>query len=146
MEAVLIRRKVWMGIVHVVVENAEEKDEEAIEKELKTLLNKRDTGKMAEARAELFLCVEASQLAHMHSQDPQDILLTLQCVHCAPGLRGSIYYLKFESVNSFNIQQRLPTVNTFGRLLCQINILVSQIVKYHDLIGQLDTYLMTIHM
>jgi len=45
---------------------------------------------MAEARAELVLCVEPSQLSHMTSRDPMIIWQTLERVHRAAGFATSL--------------------------------------------------------
>jgi len=90
MEALLVKRNCWTGIIHVIVPNAEAKDEETVERELATLLAKRDSTKLSEARAELILRVDDSQLAHMRSRDPREIWLTLQRVHRAAGFTTSL--------------------------------------------------------
>jgi len=90
MEPLLVKRKCWAGIINTVVPNAEAKDEETVEKELATLLAKHNSTKPSEARAELILRVDDSQLAHMHSWDPREIWLTLLCIHCAAGFATSL--------------------------------------------------------
>ncbi|KAG1886224.1 hypothetical protein F4604DRAFT_1513571, partial [Suillus subluteus] len=54
--------------------------------ELQKLLVKRSVKKMAEARAEIILCVECDQLAHMRDCNPKVIWETLAQVHRARGL------------------------------------------------------------
>ncbi|KAF8073463.1 hypothetical protein FPV67DRAFT_1398015, partial [Lyophyllum atratum] len=46
---------------------------------------KRTAKKMAEARAEIILRVEDSQLSHMRSRDPMEIWSSLARVHVARG-------------------------------------------------------------
>ncbi|KAG2031647.1 hypothetical protein BDR03DRAFT_811993, partial [Suillus americanus] len=54
--------------------------------ELQKLLVKRSVKKVAEARAEIILCVEHDQLAHMCDHDPKLIWEMLAQVHRACGL------------------------------------------------------------
>jgi hypothetical protein len=89
MEAALIRRSLW-SVVNVEVPDAEEKDEETLKKELEKLLKARSASKMAEARAELILRVEGSQLSHMRDKDPRTIWLNLQQVHRAAGFATNL--------------------------------------------------------
>jgi len=89
MEAVLIRKGLWL-VVDVIVPNADAKDDDTVELELQKLLKARTASKMAEARAELILRVEDSQLSHMRQSDPREIWLTLQRVHRASGFATSL--------------------------------------------------------
>ncbi|KAJ6470923.1 hypothetical protein C8R45DRAFT_762484, partial [Mycena sanguinolenta] len=50
----------------------------------------RDTGKMAEARAELILRVEDGQLAHMTARDPMEVWENLERLHRAAGFATSL--------------------------------------------------------
>ncbi|KAF7370043.1 CCHC-type domain-containing protein [Mycena sanguinolenta] len=77
MEAILIRRGLWDGIVEVL----EERDK---------LITGRDAAKMAEARAELILRVEDGQLAHMTARDPMEVWQNLQRLHRAAGFATSL--------------------------------------------------------
>jgi hypothetical protein len=82
MEAVLIRR----GLLEVVVFEADEGitgDEEKAAKE--AWKKKRTVKKMAEARAEIILRVDDSQLAHARDRDPMEIWEALAKVHTARG-------------------------------------------------------------
>jgi len=93
MEAVLVRKQLW-GVVQVLVSKTNSdgtaKTEAEILAERNGLLAARDTTKMAEACAELVLCVEPSQLSHMTSRDPMIIWQTLERVHRAAGFATSL--------------------------------------------------------
>jgi len=93
MEAVLVRKQLW-GVVQVVVSKTKSdgtaKTEAEIVAERNGLIATRDATKMAEARAELVLCVEPSQLSHMTSRDPMIIWQTLERVHRAAGFATSL--------------------------------------------------------
>lgn len=86
-EAVLTRRGLWLGIIHVVLSASEtnNKSESEIAALLQTKLAARSAEKLAEARAELILRVEDGQLAYMHDEDPREIWYQLQRVHQARG-------------------------------------------------------------
>jgi hypothetical protein len=93
MEAVLVRKQLW-PVVQVVVSKTKSdgtaKTESEIVAERNGLIAARDATKMAEARAELVLCVEPSQLSHMTSRDPMIIWQTLERVHRAAGFATSL--------------------------------------------------------
>ena len=86
MEAELVRKGLW-GMVKIIVEE-EGKDAETVAKELEGKKAKRGAQKMSEARAEMILRVEGSQLSHMRLTDPMDIWDTLKSVHRARGHQG----------------------------------------------------------
>ena len=88
MEAELIRKSLWV-VVEVTVDS-EGKAAEDIKKELETKLSKRNAQKMAEARAEMILRVDDSQLSHMRSRDPMEIWNDLRDVHRARGFATSL--------------------------------------------------------
>ena len=81
MEAQLIRLGLWNQVVCDVESTTTEDDAKAKDEWLK----KRKAAKMAEARAEIILRVEDSQLAHMRSKDPMEIWEALACLHVARG-------------------------------------------------------------
>ncbi|KAI0038685.1 hypothetical protein FA95DRAFT_1469218, partial [Auriscalpium vulgare] len=58
--------------------------------ELEKALAKRSASKMAEARSEMILRVEGSQLAHMRSRDPRQVWDSLRMVHRARGFATSL--------------------------------------------------------
>ena len=88
MEAKLVRRGLW-GMIEIVVDR-DRRDENDVTREIETKKSKRATQKLAEARAELILHVEAGQLAHMRSKDLMDIWETLRSVHCARGFATAL--------------------------------------------------------
>ncbi|KAE9407201.1 hypothetical protein BT96DRAFT_777808, partial [Gymnopus androsaceus JB14] len=51
---------------------------------------KRKSNKMAQARAEMILRVEAGQLSHMTARDPMEIWERLKNVHCGRGFATSL--------------------------------------------------------
>lgn len=93
MEAVLIQKQLW-GTVQVLVSRTKSdgtvKTETEIATERSGLIAARDPAKMAEARAELILRVEPSQLAHMTSRDPMIVWQNLERVHRAAGFATSL--------------------------------------------------------
>lgn len=93
MEAVLVRKQLW-GVVQIVVGRTKSdgttKTDTEILAERNGLIAARDATKLAEARAELVLCVEPSQLSHMTSRDPMIIWQTLERVHRAAGFATSL--------------------------------------------------------
>lgn len=84
MEAELIWKGLW-NLVFAEVDMDGKTDDE-VKVELQKLLLKKWVKKMAEARAEIILCVEYDQLTHMHNCDPKVIWETLIQVHHACGL------------------------------------------------------------
>jgi len=94
MEAVLVRRGLWDGIVEVLVSkkkaDGEERTAVEMEREKNRLIAGRDAAKMAEARAELILRVEDGQLAHMTARDPMEVWQNLQRLHHAAGFATSL--------------------------------------------------------
>jgi hypothetical protein len=93
MEAILVRKGLW-GVVQIVVSdtNSDGSEKTVVEMDMepRTLIVTRDAMKMAEARTELVLRVEPSQLAHMTSRDPMIIWQDLQRVHRAAGFATSL--------------------------------------------------------
>jgi len=89
MEAVLVRKGLWSGVVRVVVSDTNSdgsaKTLAEMDLERRRIIATRDASKMAEARAEMILRVEPSQLTHMTSPDPMIIWETLERVHRATG-------------------------------------------------------------
>ena len=81
MEAQLIRLGLWDQVVCDFEPTTPEDDAKAKDAWLK----KRKAPKMAEARAEIILRVEDSQLAHMRSKDPMEIWNALARLHIARG-------------------------------------------------------------
>jgi hypothetical protein len=70
MEAVLIQKQLW-GMIQILVDqtksNGMAKTETEIETKRRALAATRDLVKLAEAHAELVLCIEPSQLIHMYT-------------------------------------------------------------------------------
>ncbi|KAJ3559936.1 hypothetical protein NM688_g47 [Phlebia brevispora] len=89
-EAELIRKKLWYNVVYIKGEPAEGLTIEERDAWWKAKLAKRSKKKMGEARAELILRVEDSQLAHMKSRDPMKIWKDLKKVHVARGLASQL--------------------------------------------------------
>ncbi|GJE90164.1 hypothetical protein PsYK624_062900 [Phanerochaete sordida] len=88
LEAYLIRRGLWFGVVVIATETAPESvvsDPVALAGWVEKQWLKRTAEKMAEARAEIILKVDDSQLPHMTSRDPKVILEDLARVHMARG-------------------------------------------------------------
>ncbi len=94
MRSILIRRKLWKGIIDMKITEIKAdgtmKTESEIEKETAVALAKRDEDKLDEARAEMILRVEPGQLAHMESEDPREVWQTLQDIHRAQGFATSL--------------------------------------------------------
>ena len=82
MEAQLIRLGLWDT---VVFEPDSELSEDEVIKAREGWMKKCIMKKMAEARAEIILRVEDSQLLHMWSWDPMEIWMALARVHIARG-------------------------------------------------------------
>lgn len=99
-EAVLVRRGLWTGIVHVTLSASEKettsgtttttKTEEQLAATLKAKLDARPADKLADARAELILRVDSGQLSYMHDEDPREIWRTLKQVHLARGFATTL--------------------------------------------------------
>lgn len=90
-EAELIRKKLWFNIV--CVEDEPPDDVKTVEEMVSwrnAKLAKRSKEKMSEARAELILRVEDSQLAHMESRDPWVVWEELKKIHVARGLASRL--------------------------------------------------------
>jgi hypothetical protein len=70
MEAVLIQKQLW-GMIQILVDQTKSdgmaKTETEIETKRRALATTRDLVKLAEAHAELVLCIEPSQLIHMYT-------------------------------------------------------------------------------
>lgn len=94
MEAILIRRGLWTDIIEVLVSKIKSdgslKTDAEVDADLNAKLAARDVGKMAEARAEIVLRIEASQLSHMTSRNPMVIWQDLRNVHRATGFATSL--------------------------------------------------------
>ncbi|KAF7341478.1 CCHC-type domain-containing protein [Mycena venus] len=94
MEAVLIKKGLWDNVVEILVSDTlpdgNPKPPADVITEFNSKLGSRDTSKMAEARAELILRVEAGQLAHMTSRDPRVIWESLERMHRAAGFATSL--------------------------------------------------------
>ncbi len=84
MEAELIRKGLWTGIIEILVDG-DGKTADEVEKEYLTKKTKRAALKMAEARVEMILRVDGGQLLHMISRDPMEVWETLRSVHRARG-------------------------------------------------------------
>ena len=89
-EAELIRKKLWSNIICIEDEPPEDLKPEEKEAWRAAKLAKRSKSQMAEARAELILRVEDSQLAHMKSRDPLEVWEELKKVHVARGLASRL--------------------------------------------------------
>lgn len=93
MEAVLVKKGLW-DVVQVLVSKIKSdgspKTDAEVEIERNTKIAARDVVKMAEARAELVLRVESSQLSHMTSRDPMIIWQNLERMHRAAGFATSL--------------------------------------------------------
>lgn len=89
-EAELIRKKLWSNVVCIEDEPPEDLKPEEKEAWRVAKLAKRSKSQMAEARAELILRVEDSQLAHMKSRDPLEVWEELKKVHVARGLASRL--------------------------------------------------------
>ena len=77
MEAELVRAGLWL-MVEIQLDNIDGKDAATISAKLEVKKGKRSWEKMAQARAEIILCVEGSQLDHMRDKDPMAIWETLR--------------------------------------------------------------------
>lgn len=89
MEADLVRKSLWDGIVEIIIDPKDKTPAEILaEFELKK--SKRKAQKMAEARAEMLLRVDDGQLSHMRSKDPMEIWENLRDVHRARGFATSL--------------------------------------------------------
>ena len=82
MEATLIRLGLWEVVMY---EGDLDGSEEDVKKSRESWLKKRTAKKMSDARAEIVLRVEDSQLAHMRERDPEVIWRNLAQVHVARG-------------------------------------------------------------
>lgn len=89
MEADLIRKNLWDGIIEIIVD-PKDKTPEQIAAEFELKKSKRKAQKMAEARAEMVLRVDDGQLSHMRSKDPMEIWANLRDVHRARGFATSL--------------------------------------------------------
>jgi hypothetical protein len=76
MEADLIRKSLWDGMVEIIVD-PKDKTPEQIQMEFELKKSKRKAQKIAEARAEMLLRVDDGQLSHMRSKDPMEIWTNL---------------------------------------------------------------------
>lgn len=94
MEADLVRKKLWNSAIEVTVQKLKTdgtpKTEAEIAGDMAILLDRCDTEKMQEARAEMILRVEPSQLAHMQSKDPRKVWEALRDTHCAHGFATTL--------------------------------------------------------
>lgn len=82
MEADLIRRKLWDGIIEISIDESIQ-DPVMWQEEYEKKKKKRSTQKMNEARAEMIMAVDSGQLSHMRSRDPMEIWEMLAKVHKA---------------------------------------------------------------
>jgi hypothetical protein len=90
MEAELIRKSLFLGIVEINVADADKKTKDELQAEFDAQKLKRKADEMAQARSEMVLRVEPSQLAHMTSKDPLEIWEKLQNVHRGRGFATSL--------------------------------------------------------
>jgi hypothetical protein len=79
MEAELIEKGLWDQVYVEVNEDGKNADE--VKAELAKLVAKRNTKKMAEARARMITRVEGSQLAHLRNRDP----IVMKCAKMLAG-------------------------------------------------------------
>ncbi len=84
MEADLVRRKLWDGIVEITLDG-DVQDPSQWQEEYEKKKMKRSVQRMNEARAEMIMQVDDGQLSHMRSRDPMEIWEMLAKVHKARG-------------------------------------------------------------
>jgi len=84
MEAELIRKGLWDTVFCEIVDVG--KTPEEVVREVEKAKAKRTAKKMAEARAELILRADCTQLVHMRDRDPMVIWESLARIHRARGL------------------------------------------------------------
>ncbi|KAK0501904.1 hypothetical protein EDD18DRAFT_1346473 [Armillaria luteobubalina] len=89
MEAELIRKGLWTGIVEILVDG-DGKTADEVEKEFLLKKTKQAASKMAEACAEMILHVDGDQLLHMILRDPMEVWEMLKSVHRARGFATSL--------------------------------------------------------
>ncbi|KAJ7614389.1 hypothetical protein FB45DRAFT_1035871 [Roridomyces roridus] len=87
MEAVLIKKGLWTNVTSILVSPIQS---DGTTVKTPTELQAERAAKMAEARAELILCVDAGQLAHMTSRDPKVVWDNLERMHRAAGFATSL--------------------------------------------------------
>lgn len=90
MEARLIQKDCFSGVVVIDKAPPEDTSPEEVEKWYVKELGKRKLDKMQQARAEMILRVEDSQLEHMQSKDPKEVWEELRRVHVARGLASRL--------------------------------------------------------
>jgi len=94
MEAQLIRKGLFTDIVEIIVDTTtkegDARPQEEIDKEVDKKMAGRSTTKMAEARAEMILCVEPGQLSHMRNKDPLVVWQDLKTVHRIRGFSAAL--------------------------------------------------------
>jgi hypothetical protein len=98
MEAELVRKDLWTDIVEVLIIPPSETGDagfddnarELADKDADSRMAQRSLKSMAQARAEMILRVEGSQLSHMTSKDPLEIWETLKRVHQSRGFATSL--------------------------------------------------------
>lgn len=132
MEAVLIRTGLWTMIeptVDILTKDGAEKDASTIATEFEAALKARAKTKMNEARAEIILRLEDSQLSHcLRSDDPRAIWLVLESVHRAAGFATSLALRrKFLTLKkgSESMQAWIGKIQALGFRMEQAGIIVN---------------------
>ena len=89
MEAELTQKDLWTNMV-VILLDVDKKTNNKQKAEFEKKKGKRKYDKMAQARAEMILRVEAGQLSHMTARDPMEIWKRLKNVHRGQGFATSL--------------------------------------------------------
>ncbi|KAF9012210.1 hypothetical protein BDZ89DRAFT_1167302 [Hymenopellis radicata] len=122
-EALLTSKELFTDIVEVAVDTVDDKGDPRaqsdIDAEIEKKLKKRSKTKMAQARSEMILRVEPSQLSHMRDKDPLTVWEDLKSVHRLRGFTGSLVQrkklllMKMKKGQSMLVQQ-LPRRTRFS--------------------------------
>jgi hypothetical protein len=128
-EAELTRKGLWTNMVEFYVD-PDGKDEDEIEAAVEKLREARKPPKMAEARAEMILRVEPSQLSHMRDRDPKEVWDSLRNVHRARGFATSLAlrrrFLTAKKGDSQTMQAWIGQIQAQAFMMEEAGIVVSE--------------------
>ncbi|KAF8992518.1 hypothetical protein BDZ89DRAFT_1173011 [Hymenopellis radicata] len=117
-EALLTSKELFTDIMEVAVDTVDDKGDPRaqsdIDAEIEKKLKKRSKTKMAQARSEMILRVEPSQLSHMRDKDPLTVWEDLKSVHRLPGFTGSLVQRK--KLLLMNMKKGQSMVNWIGEV------------------------------